>query len=86
MGVEAVNKQSKASIVLLGLGSLGVEIAKNVVLSGCRELAIWDDKPVNYSDLSGQFFLGEEDLGKSRLDSSFYKLQELNHYVKMTKF
>lgn len=36
MGVEAVTKQSKASIVLLGVGALGVEIAKNIVLSGCR--------------------------------------------------
>lgn len=58
MGVEAVTKQSKASIVLLGLGAVGVETAKNIVLSGCKELAIWDDKLVKYSDLSGQFFLG----------------------------
>lgn len=36
MGVEAVSKQSKASILLLGLGGLGVEIAKNIVLSGCK--------------------------------------------------
>lgn len=57
MGVEAVTKQSKASIVLLGLGAVGVETAKNIVLSGCKELAIWDDKIVKYSDLSGQFFL-----------------------------
>lgn len=44
MGVEAVSKQSKANILLLGLGSLGVEIAKNIVLSGCKEFAIYDDK------------------------------------------
>lgn len=36
MGVEAVTKQSKANIVLLGLGAVGVETAKNIVLSGCR--------------------------------------------------
>lgn len=85
MGVEAVAKQSKASIVLLGLGSLGIEIAKNIVLSGCREISIWDDKLTTYSDLSGQFFLGEQDVGKSRLEATFHKLQELNNYVKMTK-
>jgi hypothetical protein len=67
MGVEAVTKQSKASIVLLGLGALGVEIAKNIVLSGCRQLSVWDDKPVKYTDLSGQFFLSTNDVGQSRL-------------------
>ena len=67
MGVEAVSKQSKANILLLGLGGLGVEIAKNIVLSGCREFAIWDKHETQWSDLSGQFFLGEADLGKSRL-------------------
>ena len=75
MGVEAVAKQSKAKIVLLGLSSLGVEIAKNIVLSGCREIAVWDDRLVSYSDLSGQFFLSEEDINKSRLESCFNKLQ-----------
>jgi tRNA A37 threonylcarbamoyladenosine dehydratase len=42
MGVEAVAKQSKANILLMGLGGVGVEIAKNIVLSGCRELALCD--------------------------------------------
>lgn len=75
MGFEAVTKQSKASIVLLGLGAVGVETAKNIVLSGCKELAVWDDKLVKFSDLSGQFFLTESDVDKPRLDSTFYKLQ-----------
>ncbi len=59
MGVEAVSKQSKASILLFGLGALGLEIAKNIVLSGCKELALWDNKLAEWDDLSGQFFLGE---------------------------
>lgn len=86
MGVEAVSKQSKASILLFGLGALGLEIAKNIVLSGCKELALWDDKLTQWDDLSGQFFLGEEDVGHSRLDRTIYKLRELNHYVKVSKF
>ena len=36
MGVEAVAKQAAASIFLSGAGALGVEIAKNLVLSGCK--------------------------------------------------
>ena len=55
------------------------------MLSGCRELAVWDDKLVRYGDLSGQFFLSKDDIGKSRLECTFNKLQELNTYVKMTR-
>ena len=67
MGIEAVSKQSKANILLFGLGATGVEIAKNIILSGCKKIAINDDHNVDITDLAGQFFLTEEDLGKNRL-------------------
>ena len=88
MGVEAVSKQSKARILQLGMGAVGVEIAKNLVLSGCKELAVWDDQKAKWGDLSGQFFLTEQDVteGRLRIDSTLYKLKELNHYVKVSKF
>ena len=57
MGIEAVSKQSKASIVLFGLGATGVEIAKNIILSGCKRISIVDENNTQITDLSGQFFL-----------------------------
>ena len=36
LGIEAVAKQSAASIFLSGAGALGIEIAKNLVLAGCK--------------------------------------------------
>lgn len=53
MGVEAVAKQAAASIFLSGAGALGVEIAKNIVLSGCKSFTLHDPKPVCLKDLSG---------------------------------
>lgn len=53
MGVEAVAKQAAASIFLSGAGALGVEIAKNLVLSGCKQFTLHDPKPVSMKDLSG---------------------------------
>ena len=49
-----------------GLGALGVEIAKNVVLSGVKRFTIHDAKTVTHDDLSGQFFVSEIDIGKNR--------------------
>ncbi len=57
MGIEAVSKQSKASIALFGLGATGVEIAKNIILSGCKRISIVDENNTHITDLSGQFFL-----------------------------
>lgn len=42
MGIEAVAKQAESRVLLCELGALGVEVAKNIVLAGCKELVIWE--------------------------------------------
>jgi len=81
MGLDAVTKQANASIFMSGLGALGVEIAKNIVLSGVNKFTIHDKAKTSYRDLSGQFFLNEEDIGKNRAQASLNKIQQLNYYV-----
>ncbi len=50
--------------MIIGLDSLGVEIAKNMVLSGLKKLIIFDKEKVSKENLLGNFFLTEEDFGK----------------------
>ena len=83
MGIEAVQRQANSSIFLSGAGGLGIEIAKNLVLSGCKLFVLHDNKNTNFYDLSSQFFLSENDIGKNRAECSVKKLQELNYYVKV---
>ena len=40
MGIEAVAKQATSNIFLSGAGSLGIEIAKNIVLAGCKSFVL----------------------------------------------
>jgi molybdopterin/thiamine biosynthesis adenylyltransferase len=61
MGIEAVAKQAEARIMICGLSPLGIEIAKNIVLAGCKELLLFDDSFADSEKLSGQFFLSEKD-------------------------
>ena len=82
MGVEAVAKQAAANIFLSGAGALGIEIAKNLVLSGCKSFTLHDDKVTTSLDLSGQFFLNQEDIGKQRSQACLPRLQQLNFYVR----
>ena len=58
-GADATAKQSKANVFLSGAGALGIEIAKNIVLAGCKSFTLH----VTDRDLSGQFFLSENDVG-----------------------
>ena len=57
MGVEAVAKQAAASIFQTGAAALGAEIAKNLVLSGCKAFTLHDHSPATLRDLSGNFFI-----------------------------
>lgn len=83
MGLEAVEKQANSCVLLVGLNAVGVEIAKNVVLSGVKKFSVCDWKKVEISDLAGQFFLTEKDIGKNRAEASLNKLQALNQYVQL---
>lgn len=91
MGIEAVAKQAESRILVCELGALGVEIAKNIVLAGCKELVIFE-KHIKLTKLdieleraSGQFLLAEEELEiESIALACKHKLQELNHYVKVS--
>lgn len=74
MGIDAVAKQSACSVFLSGIGPLGVEIAKNTVLSGVRRLTMHDTKKADFSDLAGQFFLAEADIGHNRAQRSLAKV------------
>lgn len=81
LGKEAMLKMQHASVLIIGLKGLGIEIAKNVALAGVKSLSLYDPKPVQREDLSTQFFLSEEDIGKRRDEVSAIRLAELNQYV-----
>jgi hypothetical protein len=71
MGVEAVRRQTAAAVLVVGLNGLGAEVAKNVVLSGCKSLALHDPAVVSERDLGSQFLLRAGDVGKrTRADVS----------------
>lgn len=42
MGLQAVSKQSKANILMFGLSPLGIQIGKNIVMSGCKKFTVCD--------------------------------------------
>ncbi|GAM34828.1 ubiquitin activating enzyme [Talaromyces pinophilus] len=84
LGHEAMKRMGSSNILIAGLKGLGVEIAKNIALAGVKSLTLFDPTPVAISDLSSQFFLQPQDVGKRRADVTAPRVAELNSYVPVT--
>lgn len=52
-----------------------------MALAGVKSITVYDPTPVSIQDLSSQFFLRSDDIGKSRAEASAPRLAELNQYV-----
>lgn len=77
-------KLRKANILVSGLGGVGVEISKNLILGGIRKVTLHDTRVVTWHDLSSQYYLDNKDRGKNRAQACFHKLTELNDSVECT--
>ena len=81
-GMETMGKLIKMNVLIVGMRGLGCETAKNIILAGPHEVKIFDNSLTTINDLGGNFYLNEEDVGKTRRDEgSVKKLAELNPYV-----
>ena len=84
VGIETMKQLVQLKILIIGLRGLGIEIAKNIILSGPNKVSIFDPEIANINDLGANFYLTSEDVkNKKRRDKAcLKKLSELNSYVK----
>lgn len=83
-GHEAQRRMQLSNILLIGLRGTGVEIAKNLILSGVKSVTLFDLGKTDWVDLSSQFYLQEKDLGKPRAEACKDKLADLNTRVNVS--
>ncbi|XP_028146852.1 ubiquitin-like modifier-activating enzyme 1 [Diabrotica virgifera virgifera] len=81
LGHEAMRRMANSDVLISGLGGLGVEVAKNVILGGVKSVTLHDEALCTIKDLSSQFYLTEGDIGKNRAEACCKQLSELNTYV-----
>lgn len=60
--------------------------AKNIALAGVKSLTLFDPAPTIISDLSSQFFLHPEDVGKPRASATAPRVAELNAYTPVSVY
>ncbi|RKO82838.1 hypothetical protein BDK51DRAFT_23854, partial [Blyttiomyces helicus] len=74
-------RMRNAKILVAGANGLSNELCKNIVLAGVGAVTLVDAGKVEGKDLGSQFFLREEDVGKSRAEASAHRIHELNPRV-----
>ncbi|XP_049268909.1 ubiquitin-like modifier-activating enzyme 1 [Rhipicephalus sanguineus] len=83
LGREAMARMAQSDVLISGMGGLGVEIAKNIILAGVRSVNIHDEAVCTAGDLSSQYFLGEDTIGENRASACEASLAQLNQYVQV---
>ncbi|XP_023265943.1 ubiquitin-like modifier-activating enzyme 1 [Seriola lalandi dorsalis] len=84
LGREAMQRMGTANVLIAGMRGLGVEIAKNVILSGVKSVTVQDEGHTQWINLSSQFFLKESHLGQNRATCSLQQLSALNPHVQVS--
>lgn len=83
IGHEAMQKMSQANILICGLSGLGVEIAKNIILSGVRSVTLCDPTITTTQDMENNYYIQDAEMvGRiGRAHAVRNSLAELNSYV-----
>uniref|UniRef100_A0A8C1H6W6 Ubiquitin-like modifier-activating enzyme 6 n=1 Tax=Cyprinus carpio carpio TaxID=630221 RepID=A0A8C1H6W6_CYPCA len=80
LGDSAMQQMAQSAVFLSGMGALGVEIAKNIVLAGVKAVTLHDCKRCEVWDLGTNFFIREEDV----VEAVHSRVAELNPYVQVS--
>ena len=80
LGHDAMRRMASSDVLISGLGGLGVEIAKNVILGGVKSVTLHDDALCQISDLGSQFYLTEADIGEQPYPRNIWMPSRRNNY------
>lgn len=83
-GLDAQKRLRGASVLIVGMGGLGAEVAKNIILVGVQSVHLMDVHETTKDDLQSQFFLRRENLKGNRALNSQKLSQLLNPMVKVS--
>ena len=61
-GIELMKQIFDLKILIVGLRGLGIEIAKNLILTGLNEICITDNNICKINDLGSNFYLTENNM------------------------
>ncbi|XP_076810639.1 SUMO-activating enzyme subunit 1-like [Clavelina lepadiformis] len=82
-GIDAQKRLRKANVLIIGLGGLGSEVVKNIVLTGVNSITLLDWRNVVQEDLNSQLLITPDCVDQNVAESSRNRAQELNPNVQI---
>lgn len=77
------NKLSNATVIVVGVGALGNEVARIIALSGVGKLILCDNDKIELSNLNRCGLFREADIGSLKVDVASHRLQQLSPKIKL---
>src|SRR2546422_7946988 len=84
VGPEGQRRLKRSSVLVVGLGGLGIPAAVYLVSAGVGRVGIADADLVEMSNLQRQFIFSKADLGQIKVDAAEEKLSLLNPEIRVT--
>uniref|UniRef100_A0A146Y688 SUMO-activating enzyme subunit 1 n=1 Tax=Fundulus heteroclitus TaxID=8078 RepID=A0A146Y688_FUNHE len=82
-GLDAQKRLRGSRVLLAGLGGLGAELAKNLILAGVKGLTLLDHEQVSEESCRAQFLVPVSAQGQNRAQASLERAQNLNPMVEV---
>ena len=86
LGEAAIEKLSKAKIIIFGVGGVGGYTFEALVRSGVENIAVVDSDTVSLSNLNRQIIATKSTVGKLKVDVARERALDINPEAKITVF
>ncbi|MHA1218427.1 MAG: HesA/MoeB/ThiF family protein [Candidatus Heimdallarchaeaceae archaeon] len=83
IGIEGQKTLKSSKVLVIGLGGLGSSVVYYLASAGVGNLGLLDQDRVELSNLNRQILHYETDLDKTKTDSAFNKLSQLNSDIEI---
>src|SRR3989442_8442279 len=83
VGPEGQRRLKRSSVLVVGLGGLGIPAAVYLSSAGVGRVGIADADLVEMSNLQRQFLFSEADLGRRKVDAAEEKLSLVNPEIRV---
>lgn len=80
-GKDAMVTISAKSVIISGLTGVGLEVAKNLILAGVKQVTLHDTVNLSQKDLASNYYANSENIGQNRAKVVHRNLSSLNPYV-----
>ena len=86
LGAEAVEKLSKAKVIVFGIGGVGGYCVESLVRSGVGQIDVVDDDVVCLSNLNRQIIATRDTVGRAKVEIAEERIHSINPDCKVRAF